>query len=136
MPSPARLPRASGATGIGKPEEFGEIARIRRSLPGPSPENRAMISIRSARPTDNHGYRRLACFRSADCAGRSATSRGARSATLVSLPLDLPPDPIALLAGPARWRWIAQCEGEFVVPLGWHGARRLRDHLLNDQLVL
>src|SRR5204862_422506 len=43
----------------------------------------------------------------------------------------LPPDPIALLAGPARWRWIAQCEGEFVVPLGWHGARRLRDHLLN-----
>ena len=48
----------------------------------------------------------------------------------------LPPDPIALLAGPARWRWIAQCEGEFVVPLGWHGARRLRDHLLNDQLVL
>ena len=60
--------------------------------------------------TDNHGYRRLACFRSADCAGRSATSRGARCATRVSLPLDLPPDPIALLAGPARWRWIAQCE--------------------------
>ena len=52
----ARLPRASGATGIGKlengsrPEAISEIARLRRSLPEPDPENRAAISIRSARP--------------------------------------------------------------------------------------
>ena len=46
----------SGATGIGKlengsrPEAISEIARLRRSLPEPDPENRAAISIRSARP--------------------------------------------------------------------------------------
>ena len=46
----------SGATGIGKlengsrPEAIREIARLRRSLPEPGPENRAAISIRSARP--------------------------------------------------------------------------------------
>src|ERR1700738_128326 len=47
----------SGATGIGKlandgsrPEAISEIARLRRSLPEPGPENRAAISIRSARP--------------------------------------------------------------------------------------
>ena len=47
----------SGATGIGKLENDGsrleaisEIARLRRSLPEPGPENRAAISIRSARP--------------------------------------------------------------------------------------
>src|ERR1700730_16915186 len=45
-----------GATGIGKlengsrPEAISEIARLRRSLPEPDPENRAAISIRSARP--------------------------------------------------------------------------------------
>src|SRR5271165_2592397 len=47
---------ASGATGIGKlengsrPEAISEIARLRRSLPEPGPENRAALSIRSARP--------------------------------------------------------------------------------------
>ncbi len=133
---------ASGATGIeklengSKPEAISEIARLRRSLPEPDPENRAAISIRSARPPIITVIGASPVFRPADCAGPSATSRGARCATRVSLPLDLPPYPIALLAGPARWRWIAQCEGEFVVPLGWHVARRLRDHLLNDQLVL
>src|SRR6202035_5480909 len=47
----------SGATGIGKlendgsrPEAISEIARLRRSLPEPGPENRAAINIRSARP--------------------------------------------------------------------------------------
>jgi hypothetical protein len=46
----------SGATGIGKlkngsrPEAISEVARLRRSLPEPDPENRAAISIRSARP--------------------------------------------------------------------------------------
>jgi hypothetical protein len=46
----------SGATGIGKlengsrPEAISEIARLGRSLPEPDPENRAAISIRSARP--------------------------------------------------------------------------------------
>src|SRR6478609_182466 len=46
----------AGATGIGKlengsrPEAISEIARLRRSLPEPDPENRAAISIRSARP--------------------------------------------------------------------------------------
>ena len=46
----------SGATGIGKlengsrPEAISEIARLRRSLPEPGPDNRAAISIRSARP--------------------------------------------------------------------------------------
>ena len=46
----------SGATGIGKlengsrPEAISEIARLRRSLPEPDAENRAAISIRSARP--------------------------------------------------------------------------------------
>src|ERR1700720_3191875 len=46
----------SGATGIGKlengsrPKAISEIARLRRSLPEPDPENRAAISIRSARP--------------------------------------------------------------------------------------
>src|ERR1700736_5861854 len=46
----------SGATGIGKlengsrPEAISKIARLRRSLPEPDPENRAAISIRSARP--------------------------------------------------------------------------------------
>src|SRR6202035_3071372 len=45
----------SGATGIGKlengsrPDPISEIARLRRSLPEPDPENRAAISIRSAR---------------------------------------------------------------------------------------
>src|SRR3984893_14884761 len=47
---------ASGATGIGKlehgsrPKAINEIARLRRSLPEPDPENRAAISVRSARP--------------------------------------------------------------------------------------
>ena len=47
---------ASGATGIGKlehgsrPKAINEIARLRRSLPEPDPENRAAISIRGARP--------------------------------------------------------------------------------------
>jgi hypothetical protein len=47
---------ASGATGIGKlgngsrPKAISEVARLRRSLPEPDPENRAAISIRSARP--------------------------------------------------------------------------------------
>src|ERR1700730_6414181 len=46
----------SGATGVGKlengsrSEAISEIARLRRSLPEPDPENRAAISIRSARP--------------------------------------------------------------------------------------
>ena len=45
----------SGATGgkleIGsRPKAISEIARLRRSLPEPDPENRAAISIRSARP--------------------------------------------------------------------------------------
>ena len=46
----------SGATGIGKlengrrPEATSEIARLRRALPEPDPENRAAISIKSARP--------------------------------------------------------------------------------------
>ena len=50
------LDTSSGATGIGKlengstPEAISEIARRRRSLPEPDPENRAAISIRSARP--------------------------------------------------------------------------------------
>ena len=50
------LDTASGATGIGKlengsrPKAISEIARLRRSLPEPDPENRAAISIRSARP--------------------------------------------------------------------------------------
>src|ERR1700722_6990104 len=33
-----------------RPEAISEIARLRRSLPEPDPENRAAISIRSARP--------------------------------------------------------------------------------------
>jgi hypothetical protein len=47
---------ASGATGIGKlengsrPKAISEVERLRRSLPEPDPENRAAISIRSARP--------------------------------------------------------------------------------------
>jgi hypothetical protein len=46
---------APGATGIGKlengrPKAISEVARLRRSLPDPDPENRAAISIRSARP--------------------------------------------------------------------------------------
>src|SRR5271165_5068922 len=47
---------ASGATGIGKlengsrPKAISEVERLRRSLPEPGPENRAAISIRSARP--------------------------------------------------------------------------------------
>ena len=45
----------SGAAGIGKlengrPKAISEVARLRRSLPDPDPENRAAISIRSARP--------------------------------------------------------------------------------------
>jgi hypothetical protein len=46
----------TGATGIGKlengsrPKAISEIARLRRSLPEPDPENRSAISIRSARP--------------------------------------------------------------------------------------
>ena len=46
----------SGATGIGKlenrsrPKAISEVARLRSSLPEPDTENRAAVSIRSARP--------------------------------------------------------------------------------------
>src|ERR1700738_4663690 len=43
--------RVSGSWGNGsRPKAISEIARLRRSLPEPDPENRAAISIRSARP--------------------------------------------------------------------------------------
>jgi hypothetical protein len=42
-----------------QPKAISEIARLRRSLPEPDPENRAAINIRSASTTDNHGYRWL-----------------------------------------------------------------------------
>src|ERR1700732_3868524 len=48
---------ASGATGIGKlengsrPEAISEVARLRRSLPKPDPENHAGISLRRALPS-------------------------------------------------------------------------------------
>ena len=60
----------SGVTGIGKlengsrPKAISEIARLRRSLPEPDPENRAAIKHQECSTTDNHGYRRLAVFRS------------------------------------------------------------------------
>ena len=34
----------------GRPKAISEVARLRRSLPEPDPENLAAISIRSARP--------------------------------------------------------------------------------------
>jgi hypothetical protein len=56
-------------------------------------------------------------------------------AARISLRLDLVPEPIALLAGPAWWRGIAKRGGEFLKAIGPHRACRLYDHPLNHHIV-